>query len=102
MGPEQGLIHRLARWLLPFLFMMTASVPVMAAVDLGESPRVVARAYADLPEDKEVAVEFDKESDLNQWIRERMMLELEGRGYRIVDSAPLVLSFRSQLRLRRH
>lgn len=87
-----------AQWFLPVLLIMITAASATATVDLGESPRVVARAYADLPEEKEIAVEFDHESDLNHWIRERLVIELEGRGYRIADSARQVLSFRSQLR----
>jgi hypothetical protein len=94
----RGWENRVVRWLSPILLLAISAAPAVAAVELGESPRVVARAYADLPEDKEIAVEFDQESDLNQWIRERITIELEGRGYRIVDSARQILSFRSQLR----
>jgi hypothetical protein len=71
---------------------------VQAAVKLGDAPRVVARAYAPLPEEKVIAVEFDKASELNEWIRLTMVRDLERRGYEIRDDADLVLRFRTQLR----
>ena len=45
-----------------------------------------------------IAVEFDKASELNEWLRLTMVRDLERRGYEIRDDADLVLRFRSQLR----
>jgi len=69
-----------------------------AAVKLGEAPRVVARAYAPLPEEKVIAVEYEEASEMNKWIRSTMVRDLERRGYEIKEDADLVLRFRSQLR----
>jgi hypothetical protein len=69
-----------------------------AAVKLGDAPRVVARAFAALPDDKVIAIEYDSASEMNKWIRATMMRDLERRGYEVRDDAVLVLRFRSQLR----
>lgn len=84
-------------FLLP-LMAVARGWPASAAVELGDAPRVVSRLYGELPEDKRVSIEFDRDSELNQWIRQRMVLEMEGRGYEVVEGAAQVLSFRSQLR----
>lgn len=95
---RRGLSNGLTCLLLLPLMAATRGRPARAAVELGDAPRVVSRLYGELPEDKRVSIEFDRDSELNKWIRHRMALAMEGRGYEVVEGADQVLSFRSQIR----
>ncbi len=82
----------------PLVAVVLAGGAARAAVKLGDAPRVVARSFAPLPDDKVIAVEYDTASEMNKWIRATMVRDLERRGYEVRGDATLVLRFRSQLR----
>jgi hypothetical protein len=68
------------------------------ATEIGSDPRVVARAYGDVPEGATMSVQVPDESDVNLWVRDTMIGNLEQRGYRIEDDAPLVMEVDARVR----
>ncbi|MDX1401908.1 MAG: hypothetical protein R3245_08300 [Kiloniellales bacterium] len=77
---------------------LTWPLAVFAAKDLGDRPKVVAKAFGELAPKATLAVRYDEMSDLNVWIRATMINYLKARGYVIDENAKLVLTFRSELR----
>ncbi len=70
----------------------------LAAQLLGDQPRVVAKAFGEMPADVTLMVRYDKKTELNIWIRTTLITHLISQGYTIEEEAPWVLSFRSELR----
>jgi hypothetical protein len=103
-GRENNMTLRKSPWaqlrtaLSVVLALFVAAGMARAAVELGANAKVVARAYGELPDESRITVEIPNDSDVNLWVRDNVVLNLQQRGYQIVDDASLVLKIRSELR----
>jgi len=68
------------------------------AADIGSDPRVVARAYGEVPTSGAMDVQVPDESDVNLWVRDTVIANLEQRGYTVEAGAPMVLKVNAQVR----
>ena len=97
---KRRLLHKktwrhIALGLLIGLFVVQAD---LRADSVGEAPRVVARAYGEVPPDATIFVEIPDESDVNIWVRDTMISNLERLGYTVAEDAPFIMKLDGKVR----
>ncbi|HMB77124.1 MAG TPA: hypothetical protein VKN76_12040 [Kiloniellaceae bacterium] len=80
-----------------FAAVFTAPAALQAA-EIGASPKVVARAYGEVPTSGKMDVQVPDNSDVNLWVRDTVVANLEQRGYEVEAGAAMVLKVSAQVR----
>lgn len=74
--------------------LLTATAPgSLAQSTAGARAKMAAKAYAPLPADFGVTVDYREDTDLNSRLRGVFERELKAGGYRVSDNADFVLNF---------
>jgi len=81
-----------------FLVVFFGTVSAGRATDIGADPRVVARAYGEVPEGATLSVQVPDQSDVNLWVRDTMIGNLQRLGYTVADDAALVMKLSAEVR----